>query len=141
MHEIATRLLKTAGKIEKSVKGSVRRAKVPSCKKLNAQLTLTRIMELTERIKTDIKEKILKTVEVCGDSCLTLSFEKEVNPLVESLKKSSKQAKGLARKVLKCSGGGQQGGGGAKSSTKDKLNSVIGDTKNIVTNCTVCPHP
>ncbi len=62
----------------------------------------TAVSDAYEHITARGKEIFAKGVEVCGDSCVTVSYAEDVEALLPYFKTIEKEAKFLARRVKKC---------------------------------------
>lgn len=141
MKKIASRLKEAAYQIEQRLAADVNRAKgYKACAKLTPQRVHGPTMKLIRSVEARTKKEILKSVLVCNDKCLTVSFAKQLGSLRKVLGKAAGQAQAYAKNVVQCAGVKHTGGVSGGTRTDDSLNSIVNDTNRIVSNCKVCPH-
>lgn len=141
MKKIASQIKKASDVIRKRYVADVKRARsIASCKSLLNEGASVRIKELLDQASSHVKNQILRSVQVCGDDCLTVSFEREVNNIRSLLSKASKESKILARKVVMCSPVRPSSSSQAGPRGDTELNDALRKTRSIVAKCKVCNH-
>lgn len=139
MVEIGKTLISSSKNIDKTIKSSLKRAKsYNSCKKLKIPAREKAQNALIKKIQEEIKNNILRSVEVCGAECIAVSFENEVTDIRKLLTSMANQSVLLARQVLACSPKTRRTNKGGPR-TDGKLRNELDKSKNIEVHCQVCP--
>ena len=139
MITIGNTLMSSSKKIAKTMNASIKRAKSQaSCKKLNVPQKEKAQRMLLKEIQDEIKNNILRSIEVCGDECIAVSFEAEVATTRKLLTQMANQSVKLAKQVLACSPKTKRTSPGGKR-TDTKLKNELGKSKDIQVHCQVCP--
>lgn len=138
MKDIGAQLLKVTKGIDKVIKDDIKRAKSQkSCKKIPLAAINKKRAEALAKVNNEINTKILTSLEICGEDCLSISFDKERNVIQGYINSLAGVSNSLAKQVVKCSKlKPANAASGPRSSAKVKQ--LVGQTKNINVNCTVC---
>lgn len=140
MKKIGASLLNSAAYITDVIRSDINRAsQTSSCKKHINTKQLTSLMLRKQRlINNEIQKNILRSISVCGDDCVKVSFIDEVKIVKTMLKQYGGLALSNARKVVTCSKNPRQPGSGLSTSqtTLGRINNTI--NKPISVTCKVC---
>lgn len=140
MKKIAQDVKKANNQIRNRFEADLKRAgSYKSC----ASVAKDKSIKATKRLLADIgsmtDKRIIKSVQVCGTDCLTVSFARDVADIRALLTKASADVQKYAKKVVTCAKSTKPSTGGKNGPrTDDALSQIVKDTKNIVTHCTVC---
>lgn len=139
MKKISSELNKVVSVIQGRLNEDIKRASsYKTCRTVASITTYGSISTELKAIKAQIKKEILKTVQVCGEECLTLNFAAQVKEIRQLLTKTSKKTQEYAKKVVACSKIKKKPGQQNTTNTKQILDDAIGRTKNIESKCTIC---
>jgi cell division septation protein DedD len=141
MRKIGSQLMNVEAGITESWKDSVRRANgYRSCRALVNSGLEARSTRHRNRITSAVSRDIMKHIKVCGNSCVTRSFNAEVAKIKKLLATYADDARNLARDVLRCSKNESPSKkpldetGRTDSRLTDLLNKVAG----MDTTCKIC---
>ena len=140
--EFEKRLLKQAKTLRARYQSDVRRVKQNKCA-INLKPISKEMNRSYELIRDSAKEIFQQGIEVCSDSCVTVSYAEKVQTLTPEFQSMEFQAKRLAKLVQKCyrriGKTGKVGGPGLSTTiatVRTGLNELIEDCRNRQ----VCPQ-
>jgi len=141
MRRIATELMSVEAGISGSWNASVKRAKgYQSCRALVQSGIEARSIRHINRITLAVSRDIMKHIKVCGDSCVTKSFNSEVSYIKKLLATYANDARDLARDVLRCSKNASPNKKPSDENgrTDSRLTDLVNKVSGIDTNCKIC---
>jgi len=141
MKNIVSKIKKARNSIRSRFLADVKRSKgIGACKSIT-KTSIDKIKAQLDEINTRVDANILRSVLVCGEDCLTVSFANEVGEIRKMLNKVSKAAQSFAKKVVQCAPNSSANDAGGNAPRSDSaLDQIVRDTKNIVTRCKICKH-
>jgi hypothetical protein len=127
--------------ISESWNASVKRAKgYRTCRALVQSGLESRSTRHRNRISLAVSRDIMKHIKVCGDSCVTKSFNSEVAKIKKLLATYADDARNLARDVLRCSKNASPSKKPSDETgrTDSRLDDLLNKVSGIDTNCKIC---
>jgi len=141
MRRIGTQLLNVEAGIYKSWNASVKRAQgYLSCRELIQSGLEARSTRHRNRISSATSRHIIKNIKVCGESCITKSFNSEVAKIKKLLAAYADDAQNLARDVLRCSKNASPSKNPLDETgrTDNRLNDLVNKVSGIDAICKIC---
>ena len=139
MKDIGKTLLRSSVEIKKSLAADLRRAmRSKTCRKIIDRKEIrVRADEIERRIREEVQQNILQSVEVCGTDCIEISFKAEVAIIKKELRSLGKLATSTARKVVNCAPADRTAAQAASNRTSSRIKEVLRTPVDV--NCKVCP--
>lgn len=140
MKKISSELKKVTKAVRLRLTPDIKRAKsFKGCKKIASKSSHGPISDWMVAINAKIDNEILKSVLVCQNGCLTVSFAEQVDAIRKLLTQASKATQAYSKKVVKCSGVVRKGSGSPSGNNpKAAIDKAFKDSHKLVDKCTVC---
>lgn len=140
MKATATSLEKILEGVVTSYRADIRRAqKDRNCSNLSPASVSTTVARLQDLIQKQIAVRIMKSIRVCGNSCVVVSFDKEVKAIRDRISSLARDAKQFSRNVVQCAVDSRINSADRPNTrTDERLSDLINGLQKVKTRCKVC---
>lgn len=140
MKGIATSLEKILKGVISSYQTDIVRAqKDRNCAGLKPGSVSSSVGRLQDLIRKQIAGKIIRSIRVCGNSCVAVSFDNEVKSIRGKISSLARDAKQFSKKVVRCAGDRRiTSANGPSTRTDDRLDALVNGLGKVKTECKVC---